>query len=518
MTRVNATSILFSFVGNRDPYCDDASEEIGPILSLLEIQTFAKVYLFCSSDRYFERARSVEQAAKEITPNTVFSFISIDLESPVDYEEIFAKLKSQVDNIGHTLSHRSADISVLADSGTPQIQTTWFLLVKSGYLNARLLQGVPPQFAGGSYKVKEINLEKSSLPGITIHPDGETDKTEKQPKDNKSDTGMWRTSVHSKAAGSSQKLSTLYNTARQVASYDDVSVIIYGETGSGKELLARFIHEHSGRAKKPFLAVNCAAITPSLAESELFGFAKGAFTGADKDRLGKFRTADGGTVFLDEIGDMPLDIQPKLLRLLEEKAITPVGYDKPIHTDVRILAATHHNLVELVQVGKFRQDLHQRLNQVPLTVPPLRERTEDIPLLIQQFLHEWNQRYNEQKQVKTETKGYLEQYPWPGNVRELKNTITNMCAISPSETLTPGTLPPPIRNYFRNENQQQEIPLSLPEEGIDLKALLYNIEENFYREALQRTNGNREQAAVLLSLNPHSFRKALRERFGYKEN
>jgi transcriptional regulator with GAF, ATPase, and Fis domain len=303
------------------------------------------------------------------------------------------------------------------------------------------------------------------------------------------------------------------DNAHRIAGYD-ISVLIRGETGTGKDLIARFIHERGSRSGQPYASVNCAAIGASLAESELFGHLKGAFTGADRDRPGKFRSADGGAILLDEVGDLPPEIQPKLLRVLEKKTLIPVGADREVTVDVRILAATNQDLEKLIDEGRFRRDLYERLNQVTLRLPPLRERRTDIPLLVRAFLAHWNAQYKEEKRITEEAMRYLLEYPWPGNVRELQNSISSMCAMALSEEISAELLPQAVLAHFNREPVVPGIGSALPPDGLNLKALLFQVERQFYEKALGAAEGNREQAARLLGLNAPAFRKALRERFG----
>jgi len=504
--------ILLSFVGNRDPYVEN-DDDYGPVLSLLQAKQFSRIYLFCTGPDYLERARMVEEIAGSFWTASRFYFVNIDLDSPIDYEEIFSKLKTTVDQVTDKLAHKKTEYYVLLDPGTPQMQTAWFLLAKSGTLKALLLQGIPPRFAAGAYKVKEVNLDSRILPTVSLV---ESSAAVMAPPDlykSIEETKWFSLRQGDLIIGNSPDFIQVVEQAKKVSSYE-ISVLIRGETGTGKGLLARYLHEQSSRRDQPFVAVNCATIGPSLAESELFGHVKGSFTGASRDRIGKFRSAEHGTVFLDEIGDLPLEIQPKLLHTLEAKTLVPVGADKELNVDIRILAATNQDLEKLIEKGKFRRDLYERLNQYTLQLPPLRRRKTDIPLLIKQFLNQWNNKYGENKQIAEEALSYLLEYSWPGNIRELQNSITAMCATALSGPISSELLPAPILAYFKKQRTTPSVPVALPEKGLNLKALLYQIEKEFYGEALKKADGNKEQAAGLLGINGPTFRKALRERFG----
>ncbi len=521
--RGKQSTTLFSFVGNRDPYSNVDDQTFGPLLSLLETQTYDTVYLFCTGADYTERARTVEEISKTMNPETLFSFVSLDLKSPVDYEEIFSKLKTGIDKILASSRSNNCEVSILTDSGTPQMQTAWFLLAKSGYLDARLLQGVPPKYAAGAYKVKEIDLNSPIFPEITMTAEEKETpfrgsssilyQSEPVAPDTVPKAGVWITVGSVKIIGESPAFLQAFETASRVAGYGDISVLISGETGTGKELVARLIHEKSERANKPFLPINCSSIAPTLAESELFGYKKGAFTGAHNERLGLFRAAEGGTVFLDEIGEMPIELQPKLLRVLEEKKVMPIGFDRELPVDVRVLAATNQKLEDRIEKGLFRRDLYERIRQVVIELPPLRERGADIPLLAREFLRQWNDEYGETKRFTEELPSCFTEYPWPSNVRGLQNAVSHICAISQSDLLTVELLPTDLLEYFNRDKKKTEFNLTLPENGVDINAMIYQIKEHFFKQALYQTEGNREKAASLLGLNPPAFRKALREQF-----
>ena len=515
--------ILLSFVGNRDPHvngagaAEDGDQELGPVLSLLQAREFSRVVLFCTGSSYVERARMVEEVSHAESSGIKFNFVSIDLESPIDYEEIYRELRRSVDQFLPTIEHLPHRLSILLDPGTPQMQTAWFLLVASGYINADLLQGIPPRFAGGAYKIRSVDLSRDIFPGLTIARSDELHGAMPPPEpglepDTEADEGgRWIQSSTPEIIGGSATFQSIMDQALTVACYD-ISVVVRGETGTGKEVIARHIHKSSARAGKPFVAVNCAAITSSLAESEFFGHERGAFTGADRNRLGQFRAADGGTVFLDEIGDLPLETQAKLLRVLENKTLSPVGSDETVSVDVRVIAATNRDLDALVAEGSFRQDLYERLAQVVLTIPPLRERSEDIPLLLRHFIGKWNHQYNETKGLSEDAFRYLVEYPWPGNVRELQNAVSATCAMGRSSGIGPELLPPAVLRHFNRDRTIAGVPTAIPADGLDIRAVMHNLEKAYYEEAIKRTGGNAEQAAKLLGLNGAAFRKAARER------
>ncbi len=300
------------------------------------------------------------------------------------------------------------------------------------------------------------------------------------------------------------------------------TVIVFGESGTGKEIIARALHAKSLRANKPFVAVNCAAIPSELLESELFGYEKGAFTGAGVTRVGRMEMANEGTVFLDEIGDMPLNLQVKLLRVLAEREIDRIGSAKSIPIDIRVIAATHRDLEEAVKNGTFREDLYYRLNIIPVVMPPLRERKTDIPLLAKFFLAKFNRaQNNSEKTISNEAMAILIAYKWPGNIRELANFIERMVVLSPGPVITPNDLPDKIlgehprgtwntlENATLEESPAQVLQvslrktysMSLPEEGMNLKKAVEDFERGLILEALEKSNWVKNKAATLLGLN-----------------
>lgn len=281
--------------------------------------------------------------------------------------------------------------------------------------------------------------------------------------------------------------------AAQVVAPTDVTALVLGESGTGKELLATALHRESRRASGPFVAINCAALPEGLAESELFGHRKGAFTGAVKDHCGRIRAAHGGTLFLDEVGELPLTVQAKLLRFLESGEIQGIGETALERVNVRIIAATHHDLYRRVKQGQFRADLFYRLNVVPLIMPPLRERSEDITQLLERLTTRVAQQHGlDVPHFRPRALRALEQYRWPGNIRELRNLAERMVVLFAGGTVDVDNLPVEIRA----PQLEDEMAFTLPESGIRLEEL----EQQMIRQALYKTHGNRSRAARLLGL------------------
>jgi DNA-binding NtrC family response regulator len=290
------------------------------------------------------------------------------------------------------------------------------------------------------------------------------------------------------------------------------TVLITGESGTGKELAARSLHAGSSRAAKPFVAVNCAAIPPTLVESELFGHIKGAFTGATASRTGRFAQADGGTIFLDEIGEMELGVQAKLLRLIQDGELYPVGEETPTKIDVRILAATNRNLEAEVANGRFRADLFWRLNVIPVEMPKLKSRATDIAALCEHFLARANERHRRQVTgIEPQAMAALKAYHWPGNIRELENVLERLVIVKGAGPLAFADLPPQIRTPRATHETGSEIP-ELPKDGTDLRAMLEAVEDRMIGEALERTGGNKNRAAELLGLNRTTLVEKLRRK------
>ena len=293
--------------------------------------------------------------------------------------------------------------------------------------------------------------------------------------------------------GNSSAMQRIFNLVEKVAR-TDLAILITGESGTGKELIAKAIHQHSARRDGPFAVINCGAIPEGLLESELFGHRKGAFTGAYANARGKLEAADKGTVLLDEIGELPLPLQVKLLRVIEGGEFTRVGDTETKHADIRFLAATNRDLSKMVEDGRFREDLYFRLKVVPVHLPPLRERREDIPLLADYYLKEVGQKYGRTGlHFEKDVFRYFQAYAWPGNVRELKHTVERLAVIAESDTVNINDLPD---NMTATTGNASNVLIQLPEDGIDLE----EVEREILRQALEKRDGNQTRAAQYLNI------------------
>lgn len=310
--------------------------------------------------------------------------------------------------------------------------------------------------------------------------------------------------------GESAVMKALFDLIRNVSN-ERSTVLVTGESGTGKELVARAIHDLSERSERPFVPVNCGAMAESLLESELFGFMKGSFTGAEKNQVGVFEAANNGTIFLDEIGDMPMSMQVKMLRVLQDGKIRRIGSQHEVEVDARVIAATNCDLGPMIESGRFRQDLFYRISVIPIHVPALRERPEDIPILIEHFVRKFSSRSAKKVSISDSFVNVLSGLPWFGNVRELEHTIERAVALAADgrELVYEG----PIQNSFGERRDAA----SLPYEGLDLRDHLDAVEKELVEKALTRLEGNVKKAAESLRVPAHAFGHLLRKH-GIAEN
>jgi two-component system, NtrC family, response regulator PilR len=310
--------------------------------------------------------------------------------------------------------------------------------------------------------------------------------------------------------GTSAKMRAIFELIHTIAPQSS-RVLITGESGTGKELVARAIHENSARARAPFITINCGAFPETLLESELFGYVKGAFTGANDNRSGLFQAADGGTLFMDEIGNMSPTMQVKLYRVLQEGKVRPIGSTEELDVDVRVIAATNKDLEKEIAEGRFREDLYYRLSVIPVHVPALRDRREDIPLLARHFLERFRNTTGKKIEgIEPKAMERLEAYDWPGNVRELENTIERAVALETENRVTLEGLPERILMYYQNHFAERQVPEEttrlIPDGGLDLEKHISDIERAYLLGALECSGGVRVRAAELLHMTYRSFR------------
>lgn len=308
--------------------------------------------------------------------------------------------------------------------------------------------------------------------------------------------------------GQSEEMKNIFRLVEKVADSDS-TILILGESGTGKELLAKAIHFRSRRAEQPFVVVNCGAIPEGLLESELFGHIRGAFTGAIANQMGKFELANHGTLFLDEIAEMSPQLQVKLLRVLQEREVSPVGSPKNKEVNVRVIAATNQNLTEAIKENRFREDLYYRLNVIPIEIPPLRERKDDIRFLLDHFLKKFNQE-NHKDVLELDASAYqvLLNYSWPGNVRELENLVQRLVVLKSTGVITLEDLPLDLLQK-KSLPLIQDFPLS--DQGVDLKGVVDQFEHMLIRKALSRSEGNKNKAAQLLHMNRTTLIEKIRK-------
>jgi two-component system response regulator PilR (NtrC family) len=317
-----------------------------------------------------------------------------------------------------------------------------------------------------------------------------------------------KTSDFKTIIGKSEAMARIFALIAKVADTES-TIMIYGESGTGKELVARAIHCRSHRANHPFVSINCGALPESLLESELFGHVKGSFTGAIRDKEGLFKVADGGTFFLDEVGETSPTIQVKLLRVLQEREIIPVGGTTPIKVNMRLIAATNTDLAKAVEEKKFRADLYYRLNVIPIHLPPLRERRDDIPLLVNHFLERFNEQLEpkRKKGITKEAMGLLVDYDWPGNVRELENVIERALILEEGPNITPDALPENIRNRERRHGR-----IVLDRANMTLEEL----EKEYLVKVLEETNWQKKRASEILGINASTLYRKI-QRYGLEK-
>lgn len=477
---------LISWVGKADHDCAEGARggDIGPIAAAVKAHApFDKICLLTNYE--FERSKAFCTWLEETTGCVETDLFGIELSSPTNYAEIYEKVSRELKAL--RLPNDDTELTFHLSPGTPAMTAIWIILAKTRF-PAKLIQ---TSKENGLESVDFVfDLANEYLPEFLQR---SSERIERLSSVNPTAPEF------SKLIHRSSVMREQIQLAQKIAAHE-VPVLILGETGTGKELFAEAIHEASSRIGKPFIAVNCGAMSKDLANSELFGHKRGAFTGADSSRPGHFREAEGGSLFLDEIGDLPLDSQVRLLRALQQQEITPLGESKPVKVNVRIIAATHRDLAKEVAAGRFREDLFHRLAVGILNLPPLRERDGDLDLLIDHMLDQINCDASEKpevqhKELSSSARNILLSHDWPGNIRELYHTLLRAAIWSSSATIEATDIQRSLLHVRKTDEGLLDRSLV---KGFDLQALLDEISRHYIGRALQKCGNKKKRAAELL--------------------
>jgi DNA-binding NtrC family response regulator len=489
--------VLLTFTGFHDPFVPSAVEgqmDSGPILTVVGERPFDAVYLF-GTPQLVERTEETQRAIKKYNPAIKVTILDVPLKDPTNYLGILGQLRSHFKSIVATYPDGHYSISV--SSGTPHMHVCWILLAASGEIPAVIIQSTPPRFIPeGKSRVKEIKVTGPAFPKID-RPVLECDKDEDD------DSEIASVCHELGIVGSDPLLLRALNETKTYAQYSGVHVLLLGETGTGKERFAQFFHRFSSSVTKALVTVNCSVIQEKIAESQLFGHKRGSFTGATSDQDGKFKSANGGIIFLDEIGELPLNIQAKLLRALEGE-IEPVGSSKSVKVKVQVIAATNRDLKSMVKEGTFREDLYQRFH-VSVQIPSLAQRRSDVYPLAQYLLMQWNAEHQKKKQFEPDALRKLREYSWPGNVRELRRVVHNAAMLCLEDGITPEAIRFDEAATYSNALKIPEL-----EDGFNLLTFLEETKQRLIQSALDKTDNVQAKAARLLGLSPQALNQHLK--------
>jgi DNA-binding NtrC family response regulator len=549
---------LFAFVDPKDPFApgEVAGEELpGPILSILSARNFGAAFLF-HTPHTLENALATKAEASLRYPGCKIHLYGLSVADPKDYSSLMGRVGSIVQKLALVWQTRGGQNYVCVSSGTAEMRAAWFLLTATGVLPAKLLQvGTPARPLFGKASVKEVRLDSSdwedirdlAMPAYTRSPtvplltarapwlqrraakESPADKTVAE--GDKTRTGEFR-SLDEVMLGSAdegrvlmssetvevpgldealQELdiyvgsAVLRHAAEQaaIAAGSHLPILLLGETGTGKERFAKLVHRLSSRFPKDMVIINCAAIPSTLAESYLFGHVKGAFTDARTDHKGIFESADGSTLFLDEIAELPFEIQSKLLRVLQDGIVQRMGTTLPRQVNVRIIAASNRDLKKEVSAGRFREDLYFRLDVVEIKLPALRDRRGEIPALAISLLRQINQRRHKPRQLTSDALMRLERYHWPGNVRELAHVLERSVLYARHDAIGAEDL------LITDDPPEKDVFAALPEprEGFSLEEYLDQVRKHLFLRALATCKGNQSEAAELLGVSKQAVNK-----------
>lgn len=487
---------LLTFTGFHDPYAVGLvgeEEQPGPILSLVAAKSFNRAVLF-STPNTEKNTAATQKALKSLYPGMDVEVRDFQLADPTDYVAILKGLRGHILKILESTPKTNYFISVA--SGTPQMHACWVLLAASGEIPAHILHVRPPRFVSKDRPlVSEVDLTTPEFPVVRSN-FGSIGLADEELPD--MTTAIKQIGIVGDHPAMWKALEIGATLAPSTA-----PILILGETGTGKELFARFVHRLSGRAGDRFVPLNCAAIPKDLVESILFGHKKGAFTGAVSDQIGKFDQADDGTLFLDELAELPLSTQAKLLRVFQDGLVEPLGEKKPHKVNVRVIAATNKSLGESIRAGQFREDLYYRLNVGEIKLPALRERKSDIPKIALHVLDRVNAGLKKPKRLSPSALSRLQSHSWPGNVRDLENVIERSVLLAKHDLLEADDL-------LISEPVTYADPLAglpEPDEGFSIEEYLASARKQLILRALESANGNQSEAARLLGITPQAVHK-----------
>lgn len=486
---------LISWVGDTDLRASKgklAAGQLGPIASALADQNlgkFDKIHLLTNYD--FDESKKFCEWLEQQSgySSSQVDLFHVELSSPIDYDEIYAAVCKELTKA--RLPSEDIELTIHLSPGTPAMTTVWVALSKTRF-PAKLIQTSPKQT--GALPVNfQFDLTNAFLPEFLQRDSQRIEGLQKRIVDQQDP-------AFQKILHVSEKVTQQIELARRYAAYPKTPVLILGETGTGKELFAKAVHDSSIRYSKPFIVVNCGAIPRELANSELFGHKKNSFTGASADRKGHFEVADGGTLFLDEIGELPLDSQVRLLRVLQEGEVTPIGATMPIKVDVRIVAATHRDLEKDVAEDKFRQDLFFRLAGGILRLPPLRDREGDLDLLVDQLMSAHNDDAKsrigaQQKKLSPEARNVIATHAWPGNIRELQSTLLRAAVWAQTELITERDMQAAILKLGTSEGRVLDRSFT---PGFSLQDVLDGVSRHYIERAFKAGQGRKSKAAKYL--------------------
>ena len=480
--------VLVSFNGKQDPFTTTKTGDHidGPILTLLnEKDDFARFILFSSG--LLENAQATKKVIEDRYPRMIVEIYELDIPDPTHYPDILKALRPALAT--YCPPDPSVEYAICVSPGTPQEHACWLLMAASAEITAKILQVKQPGIAGDGHSlVREILPRGPEFPDVIPRA-----RMEEVPEFTIGE--MEQAIREAEIVGKDPAFLKALEDAGRLAQYDRTPIMILGETGTGKELFAKYIHRIGIRKNKDFIPENCSAYPEHLIESILFGYVKGAFTGADEDREGKFHVANKGTLFLDEIGDMPLSAQAKVLRALNDGEVFRVGAREKETVDVQVIAATNKDVYQAMEEDTFRSDLFFRLGEGIIVLPSLAERRGDIPLLAQELLRQCNHAFNKSAVLTQDSLAYLQKLPWPGNIRELKNVIYRTVKLAKQNIITPEDI-----LLDRSLVRESGIDVPEPREGFNINDYLKSLKIRIIERALEITEGNQTRAAALLGI------------------